>query len=165
MVAPDAHLEAPLTYPQRIAGQDQDCRIGLEIESDLRRLAAAADKNVSARSPVRIPTSRRYRLLRSQPRSERILARADDFAVDIIGPVLQDLERDLREINIAISESGANQFLRLADSLAVHCDPADQRKGDLARIRRNQKHLLALVNDVLNFAKIEQGDIALRLAA
>jgi len=34
---------------------------------------------------------------------------------------------------------------------------------DLARIQQNQRHLVALVSDVLNFAKIEQGDIPLNI--
>lgn len=34
---------------------------------------------------------------------------------------------------------------------------------DLERIKRNQRHLLALVNDVLSFARIERGDIPLTM--
>jgi signal transduction histidine kinase len=34
-----------------------------------------------------------------------------------------------------------------------------QQREDLARIRRSQRHLLALVNDVLNFARVESGAV------
>ena len=39
----------------------------------------------------------------------------------------------------------------------------DQQVIDLERIKRNQRHLLALVNDVLSFARIERGDVELKL--
>jgi len=39
----------------------------------------------------------------------------------------------------------------------------DTQASDLERIRRNQRHLLALVNDVLSFARLETGEIPLHL--
>ncbi|HEX2078995.1 MAG TPA: GAF domain-containing protein [Longimicrobium sp.] len=39
-----------------------------------------------------------------------------------------------------------------------------QQQADLERIRRAQQHLLGLINDVLNFARVEAGKIALELA-
>jgi signal transduction histidine kinase len=36
------------------------------------------------------------------------------------------------------------------------------QRDDLRRIRRSQQHLLSLVNDVLNFARIETGDVRYR---
>lgn len=41
--------------------------------------------------------------------------------------------------------------------LGVHGPVSDAQRSDLARIQRSQRHLLALINDVLNFAKIEAG--------
>jgi signal transduction histidine kinase len=40
---------------------------------------------------------------------------------------------------------------------------AEQRE-DLARLRRSQQHLLALINDVLNFAKIDAGHVNYEMA-
>jgi signal transduction histidine kinase len=41
---------------------------------------------------------------------------------------------------------------------------ADQAQ-DIARIRRSQKHLLTLINDVLNFAKVDAGQAEYRMTA
>jgi PAS domain S-box-containing protein len=38
-------------------------------------------------------------------------------------------------------------------------------RDDLARIQRSQRHLLGLINDLLNFARIESGHVALNLQA
>jgi PAS domain S-box-containing protein len=40
----------------------------------------------------------------------------------------------------------------------------DAQREDLARIRRNQRHLLGLINDVLNFAKLETGNVRYDIA-
>ena len=39
----------------------------------------------------------------------------------------------------------------------------EQQREDLARIQRSQKHLLGLINNLLNFARIESGHIELRV--
>jgi signal transduction histidine kinase len=36
----------------------------------------------------------------------------------------------------------------------------EAQRADLARIRRSQQHLLGLINDVLNFARLEGGAVA-----
>jgi signal transduction histidine kinase len=48
--------------------------------------------------------------------------------------------------------------------LGVHGPLNEAQRGALARIRYNERHLLALINDVLNFAKLGAGKIELRIA-
>jgi signal transduction histidine kinase len=43
--------------------------------------------------------------------------------------------------------------------LGVHGPLTEQQQLDLARIQRSQQHLLGLINDVLNFARLEAGKV------
>ena len=47
--------------------------------------------------------------------------------------------------------------------LGVHGDLTDAQRDALARIQRSEQHLLALINDVLNFAKLEAGRVEYRI--
>jgi signal transduction histidine kinase len=48
-------------------------------------------------------------------------------------------------------------------AIGVRGPTTDAQLADLERIRRNQRHLLTLVNDVLSFARLETGEIPLAL--
>jgi PAS domain S-box-containing protein len=41
----------------------------------------------------------------------------------------------------------------------VHGSITDEQRDDLARIRRSQQHLLGIINDLLNFSRIEAGQL------
>ena len=69
------------------------------------------------------------------------------------------MSHDLRTPLNAIG--GYTQLL----TLGVRGPITAEQRADLDRIRHNQAHLLALVNDVLNFARLERGDVPLTLAA
>jgi signal transduction histidine kinase len=45
-------------------------------------------------------------------------------------------------------------------SLGVRGPVTEEQQTDLTRIERSQRHLLSLINDILNFAKIEAGHVA-----
>jgi signal transduction histidine kinase len=44
-------------------------------------------------------------------------------------------------------------------ALGVHGPVNGQQREDLKRIQHNQKHLLGVINDILNFAKVETGHV------
>jgi len=44
-------------------------------------------------------------------------------------------------------------------SMEIHGPITDQQKEDLARIASSQRHLLGIINDILNFSRIEAGRI------
>jgi signal transduction histidine kinase len=46
--------------------------------------------------------------------------------------------------------------------LGVHGPLTVQQQDDVARIQRSQKHLLGLINDVLNFARLEAGKVRIK---
>src|SRR3712207_6533440 len=58
-----------------------------------------------------------------------------------------------------------NAIAGYADLLAlgVRGPVSPAQREDLDRIRRSQRHLLSLINDVLNFAKLEAGHVQLQL--
>ncbi len=47
--------------------------------------------------------------------------------------------------------------------LGIHGPVTDPQREVLARIQRSQRHLLGLINDVLNFAKLEAGHVEYRI--
>ena len=48
--------------------------------------------------------------------------------------------------------------------LGIHGPVTEQQRGAIARIQRSQRHLLGLINDVLNFAKLEAGQVQYAIA-
>jgi PAS domain S-box-containing protein len=48
-------------------------------------------------------------------------------------------------------------------SLGVRGPVSDQQMEDLERIRRSQQHLLAIINDVLNFSRVEAGRVSYQI--
>ncbi len=55
-------------------------------------------------------------------------------------------------------------YLDLLD-LGIHGSVTEQQRGAFAAIKRNQSHLLSVINDLLNFAQIEAGRVNYNIAA
>jgi PAS domain S-box-containing protein len=48
-------------------------------------------------------------------------------------------------------------------SMGVRGPVTEQQREDLARIRRSQQHLLAIINDLLNFSRVEAGRVTYQI--
>jgi PAS domain S-box-containing protein len=48
-------------------------------------------------------------------------------------------------------------------AMEIHGPVTDEQRNDLARIRRNQSHLLALIENILNYARLEAGHAEFRV--
>jgi PAS domain S-box-containing protein len=112
-------------------------------------------------------------------RSERLVAGTAAWAgIAMENARLYEAERRARgaaeEANHAKSEFLANMSHELrtplnaiggyADLLSagIRGPVSDAQLADLARIKRSQHHLLSLINDILNFAKIEAGRVRMQ---
>ncbi|HLA15090.1 MAG TPA: ATP-binding protein, partial [Gemmatimonadaceae bacterium] len=115
-------------------------RVALGSLPDGRRLTLTAAVDVTE-----------YRELVERERSARQEAEAANAAKS---QFLATMSHELRTPLNAIQ--GYTQLL----ALEVRGPITPPQREDLERIERSQRHLLALINDVLNFAKIEAGHVA-----
>jgi len=119
-------------------------RVALGSLPDGRRLALTAALDVTA-----------YRQL---VESERAARRQAEEANSAKSQFLATMSHELRTPLNAIA--GYTQLL----TLEVRGPITPEQREDLDRIDRSQRHLLSLINDILNFAKIEAGHIAVENA-
>jgi signal transduction histidine kinase len=91
--------------------------------------------------------------------SERALRARADEANRAKSEFLATMSHELRTPLNAIG--GYSELIELG----IHGPVTPEQTRALDRIRRSQRHLLGLINDVLNFARIEAGHVTLELSA
>jgi signal transduction histidine kinase len=109
---------------------------------------AAVDRTLQRR----LDATSEHARLRSEAESARDAAQAANRAKsEFLAAMSHELRTPLNAI------AGYTELLQIG----VHGQLNDKQQDDLARIQRSQKHLLSLINDVLNFAKLEAGKVQL----
>ena len=131
---------------------EQDIAIALFVLAIIGVFVTLVARSASV---VRTTDAQRETLLESEQR-----ARTDAEAANLAkSQFLASISHELRTPLNAIS--GYAELLELGIRGPVN----DEQREDLQRIRRSQQHLLSLINDILNFARIETGHLEYRLAS
>ena len=91
----------------------------------------------------------RTRLLAAAEDAQRAAEQANRAKVEFLATMSHELRTPLNAIG------GYVELLELEIRGPINTS----QRADLARIRQNQRHLLSLINEVLNYAKLEAGSI------
>jgi PAS domain S-box-containing protein len=144
----EAYFGAPLEIEERVLGA-----IGYSFlerrtfsEEDEAFLRALAGQTAQALERSRLFEAER--LARAQAEA------ANTAKMQFLTMMSHELRTPLNAI------AGYSELL----ALGVHGPITEQQRDDLQRIQRSQKHLLGLINDILNFAKVESGHVHFDLA-
>jgi len=145
---------------EAIAAGDYGRRVEVGGGDELGRLAASFNQMAGEIETSRRELIRRvYEAQEARLEAERLRAVADhardlaERASRARGDFLAVMSHELRTPLNAIG--GYTQLLELG----IHGPINEAQVGALRRIARNQEHLLTLINDVLNFAKLDVGKV------
>ena len=135
-------------------------KVGSTREQILDVLISSFEDVVRGSAALRLAEAEREALYEKerQARLESELARqraeeANKAKSEFLAMMSHDLRTPLNAIG------GYSELL----ALGVRGPVNEEQLADLERIRRNQRHLLNLVNDVLSFARLETGEIPLNV--
>jgi signal transduction histidine kinase len=160
-------LGALTTAAESIAKGDYARRVEVDRRDELGRVSAAFNQMASEVAASRYELEQRFEdaragaeaLERANQRLQAAIREAEQARVEAEranqakGDFLAVMSHELRTPLNAIG--GYAQLLELE----VHGPVTEAQREALARIGRSQAHLLRLINDVLNFARIDAGQV------
>ena len=133
-------MAVPLKARNRMIGVVVLCRRGAARSYSMADLRLAED--LARRAAVAIDTASLYEEAQEANRAKAA------FLAAVSHDLRQPLNASLGFLDIAL--------------MGLRGEVASSLREDLERVRRNQQHLLALINDVLSFARIEAGQLVVR---
>jgi two-component system sensor histidine kinase/response regulator len=161
LVSGGARLRDPSRGPIAITFLGATFRVGSTREQILDVLISSFEDVVRGNAALRVAETEREALYEKerQARLEAEVARqraeeANKAKSEFLAMMSHDLRTPLNAIG------GYSELL----ALGIRGPINEEQAADLERIRRNQRHLLSLVNDVLSFARLETGEIPLNIA-
>ena len=116
------------------------------VEADGIVGAVVTFRDVSER---RAAEAERARLLDAAEAAQRVAEEANRAKVEFLATMSHELRTPLNAIG------GYAELLELE----IRGPITEEQRADLARIRQSQRHLLRLINEVLNYAKLEAGSV------
>jgi signal transduction histidine kinase len=147
-IAPSAVIIVPLVARGLVLGA-----LTLAMSESGRRYDAAdlaLAEQIAERVAVAVDNAR---LFREAARARAVAEEANRAKMDFLATMSHELRTPLNAI------AGYTQLL----DLGVHGPVNEEQRTDLARIRDSGHHLLGLINDVLNYAKLEAGKVEITL--
>ncbi|MBX6362783.1 MAG: PAS domain S-box protein [Gemmatimonadetes bacterium] len=121
----------------------------LRLAEEVARRAAIAVENARLHRDSLAARDAAERAAADAEAAARAAAEANTAKTDFLRVMSHELRTPLNAIG------GYAELLELG----IHGPITDAQREALGRIRRSQRHLLSLINDVLNFAKLEAGHL------
>ena len=120
-----------------------------QVEVSQRELASQVDQAIAVSEELEQANVRLKEITLDAEEARDTALKANQAKSDFLAVMSHELRTPLNAIG------GYADIMRMG----IYGEMNDQQRDALARIARSQQTLLALINDVLNFAKLEAGEV------